>query len=701
MKDELFTDFETFSTVDLKKKGLWNYANHPDTGVLCLSYAFDDDPAGIIYFDDDMCPDDMYALKAMFEHVKGKQTFVAHNASFELAIWNLLFKPRYKWPELNPSQVICTMAECYAMNLPGSLENAAAALGLRMSKDTDGRALMLRMCKPLNNGKLISGKEKVPKWYHKSDSFTFMGKKISGPEAVKRLGQYCIVDTEVEREIHRRAVPLSAYERKMWTMDYHINRRGVLFDKEAVEGALLIRDDTTEQLNKEMNEVTDGFVAKCSSVGALKDWAADFGVIQDSLSKDVLVELIENDDIKLNKFDLPPEVRKAFELRREAGRATSVSKLATISAQSDPQGRVHNMFQYHGAGTGRWAGRGVQPHNFTRDLPPPEVVEEILSFVKQGDASTIDILYGPPLTQISKLLRGFITAGGDRTFIGGDYSNVEGRGLAWLAGEEWKLNAFREYDAGIGPDLYKLTYANTFNVDVGTVTDTQRQVGKVEELALGYAGGVGAFRQMGGDSLDLTDEEIDDIKNGWREVHPKIKAYWKELQQAAMNATIYKGKTYTAGEPGRQVKFKTAGSFLWCLLPSGRALCYPYPQIRHGNFGPYLTYKIAPSQDDFKKGRIIEDKTNTRTWARVSTYGGKLSENITQAICRDLIGYAMLNLDDAGYKIVLHVHDESVEEGNFTEDDRIKVETIMNTVPGWAKDFPLKADCWMNKRYIK
>jgi len=701
MKDELFTDFETFSTLDLRKKGLWNYVISPGTGVLCLSYAFDDDPAGIVYFDEDLYPDDMYALKKMFEHVKAGKTFIAHNASFELAIWNLLFHKRCKWPKLNPEQVICTMAECYAMNLPGSLENAAAALGLRLSKDTDGKALMLRMCKPINNSKLISGEDNAPLWYHDSDSFTFMGKKISGAEAVKRLGQYCAQDTEVERAIHRRTLPLSAHERKVWAMDYKINQRGVLFDPDAVKGALAIRDETTEYLNNEMNKLTDGHVAKCSSIAALKDWVADFGVIKDSLSKDVIVEIIENDETNIERIKLPEEVRRALELRREAGRATSVSKLATIGLQSDKKGRVHNMFQYHGAGTGRWAGRGVQPHNFTRDLPKPEVVEEIIKYVKEGKASTIDMLYGPPLTTISKLLRGFITAGEGRSFIGGDYSNVEGRGLAWLAGEQWKLDAFEEYDNGTGPDLYKLAYANTFHVDVNSITDEQRQVGKVEELALGYAGGVGAFRQMGGDSLELTDEQIDGIKNGWRDAHLNIKAYWKELQKAAIAAVLHKGSTYEAGSPGRQVKFKTAGSFLWCLLPSGRALCYPYPQIRHGDYGPYLTYKIAPSQDDFKKGRIIDDPTNTRQWARVSTYGGKLSENITQAICRDLLANAMLNLQDAGYLIVLHVHDESVEEGNFTEDDRIKVETIMNTVPRWAKDFPLKAKCWLNKRYIK
>jgi DNA polymerase len=577
---------------------------------------------------------------------------------------------------------------------------------------------MLKMCKPMNASKLKEGKETVPRWHHEAKEFTFMGEKINGEQAVTRLGQYCMQDVEVERAIHKRVLKLSAYEHRVWCMDYRINQRGVLFDPVAVKAALDIRDIVVADLNRQMNEVTGGEVAACTNVGALKDWAADYGVVQDSLAKAEIEYLTGEDAFGNERYNLPREVRLAFDLRREAGRATSVAKLATIYGQSDEKGRVHNLFQYHGAGTGRFAGRSVQPHNFTRDLPPSAVVEDIMALVKTKNIEFLYILYGSPLTTISKLLRGFIVAGNNRSLIGGDYSNIEGRGIAWLAGEEWKVEAFRQCDANPdGPDIYELSYAKTFGKSPDTVMSGERQIGKVIELALGYQGGVGAFQTMAkAYGVTVSDGEADTAKFAWREAHPLIQQYWYDLQEAAMSAIKNPGKVFTAGAYGREAKFKVAGSFLWLLLPSGRALCYPYPRIDWTPvFGwvsntddgeappkrPAITYKTVPSAEEWKRGRIVDDVHNTKQWARVSTYGGKLAENITQALCRDLLVDAMLGLDDAGYKIVLHVHDEIIVEGIFTEKDRKKVEQIMNTVPPWAKSFPLVSKCWLNKRYIK
>lgn len=689
MTTPLFIDFETRSPLDLKKVGLYNYANHPETGIWCLAYAFGDGPVKVIYSPSDLPAD-------AFMHTMSGQEVVAHNAPFELAIWNTICAPRYGWPKLNPAQMTCTMARCYAMSLPGTLENAAGALGLKITKDTDGRALMLRMCRPVNSKQLAEGKDKAPIWITPEHQFTFMGQKVTGEWALKRLGDYCASDVDVERAIYERTLPLSAYEKKVWMMDYTINQRGVLFDPPAVEAALKIRDKVTEELNHKMDIVTEGAVTACSAVQALKEWAADYGVMPDSLAKAELGDLLEMDG-------LPGVVKEAFELRREAGRATSVAKLAKIRDLAKPSGRVPNMFQYHGAGTGRFAGRGVQPHNFTRDLPKPAVVEEIMELISEVNAELIDIMYGPPLTQISKLLRGFITAGTNGTLIGGDYSNVEGRGIAWLAGEEWKIQAFRDSDADPdGPDVYEQSYAKTFGKDPNSITSEERQIGKVVELSMGYAGGVGAFQTMAGAyGVTVSDDVADAAKIAWREAHPKIKQYWKHLQTAAIKAVQHPGMIHFAGAPGRLTKFKKAGSFLLALLPSGRCLCYPYPEIWHGKYGPYLTYKSVPSADDIKRGRLEDDPKNTRQWARMSTYGGKLAENITQAICRDLLVDAMLRLEEAGYPVVLHVHDEAVVEGKFKESDRIKVQEIMNTTPPWAVDFPLKSECWISKRYVK
>lgn len=331
-------------------------------------------------------------------------------------------------------------------------------------------------------------------------------------------------------------------------------------------------------------------------------------------------------------------------------------------------------------------------------------------------AKEIDVFHGEPSIMISKCLRGFIKAKEGKTLIGGDFANVEGRGLAWLAGEDWKLDAYRAYDRGEGPDLYCVAYGKSFGVDPRTIDkkDPRRQVGKVQELAFGYQGGVGAARKMAPkDTRDKTDAELDSWKTSWRAAHPRVKQYWYDLERAAIAAVLEPGKITQAGAAGRQVMFRKRGSFLWCRLPSGRTLCYPYPVVHTGDFGQFLTFKSVPDatvwatfvsqkeQGELNTTYIVDEPGNTREWCRISTYGGKLSENITQAICRDLLAEAMLRLTAAGFPICLHVHDEIVSEGRYVEADRVRFETLMCQVPSWATGFPISAGCWLSDRYIK
>jgi DNA polymerase len=395
--------------------------------------------------------------------------------------------------------------------------------------------------------------------------------------------------------------------------------------------------------------------------------------------------------------------------------------------------------QYHAATTGRWAGRGIQPHNFTRDLPEPHEVEDILASLREGRIRWLDIAYGEPSIMISKCLRGFIHAAPGKTFLGGDFSSIEGRGLAWLAGEEWKLEAYREIDADDDlPDMYERTYGVTFGIRPEDVTKLQRQIGKVEDLAFGYQGGVGAFRTMAkaGNILVVvkvtpeiarkaqkmglqvfTEIQVDGFKRGWRDGNPKIKQYWYDLQDAAIAAVQRAGEITKAGARGREVFFRKRGSFLWCRLPSGRNLCYPYPDVREGEYGPFLSFKGVPDQivwsiykdwlTNWKdKGKpnptyIVDEPDNTRAWCRISTYGGKLSENVTQAVCRDILADAITRVEAAGFRVVVHVHDEIVCEGVFAEADRAEFEKLMTVVPAWAADFPISAGCWLSARYIK
>jgi DNA polymerase bacteriophage-type len=278
-----------------------------------------------------------------------------------------------------------------------------------------------------------------------------------------------------------------------------------------------------------------------------------------------------------------------------------------------------------------------------------------------------------------------------------------------LAGEEWKWYAFRQFDAGNGPDIYKLAYSKSFNVAVDSITDEQRQVGKVEELALGYGGGVGAFQTMAKTyGVKMPDEQADNIKFLWREAHPAIKAYWYVLESAAIDAVLSNGNVYRAGAAGREVKYRKRGSFLWCQLPSGRVLCYPYPKIvavetPWGEMKDALTYMVVPTEDQRKKGKIVPDPVNRRDWARISTYGGMLSENVTQAASRDILAEAMLRVDEAGYPIIMHVHDEIVAEvpeweGDLTLDGMFG---IMKQSPAWATGLPIAVGGWEGKRYRK
>lgn len=321
-------------------------------------------------------------------------------------------------------------------------------------------------------------------------------------------------------------------------------------------------------------------------------------------------------------------------------------------------------------------------------------------------ADIIDAIYGPPLEVLSNCLRGFMVPAPGHLLVVGDFASVEGRGVAWFSGEEWKLRAYRESDAKTGPGIYELAYAKAFRVPVESVKNPsfERQVGKTMELAFGYQGGVGAFQTMAKTlGVKVADDKAEEFKVGWRAAHPKVKQTWYDLQRAAINATLKPGEGYSAGHPGRGVKFKAVGSFLWCLLPSGRALCYPYPKVLEGNFGPQLTYMKVPSPGAEDAGKIIHDEANRGNWARVKTYGGSLMENVIQAICRDLLVHVLLALHEAGARIVMHVHDEAVIEvaAGKAPGAHKELERLMSTAPAWAAGFPLMGEVKTMARYGK
>jgi DNA polymerase len=661
MNPHLHIDFETRSTVDLKAAGLHNYATDMSTDVWCMAYAFDDGPVEL-WAMNDPAPIDVLM------HVQTGGLVFAHNAAFEFAIWNHVCTRLYDWPALKQEQMRCTAAMAYAMALPGSLEKAAAAVGIEQQKDMRGHRVMLKLCKP-------------------KDDLTW----ADTPELLAELYAYCKQDVEVERELSKRLLALPASEQALYLLDQKINHRGIHVDVPAVDAAIAVVESEQARLHAAMRAVTNNAVATCTAVGQLGDWIRAQGV--------PIIGVAKADVIDALAGDLPENVRKALTCRQEAAKS-STAKLSAMRDKASKDGRVRGTMQYHGAGTGRWAGRGIQVHNFPRGKLSPTEVEGVFGILLGAGtpaekAASIDCIYGPPLDVISSCLRGFICAAPGHDLIAPDFANIEGRGIAWLADEQWKLDAFAAYDRGEGPDIYIASYAASFGVPVEEVTKALRQAGKVEELAFGFGGALGAWRAMEREYglPPMPDEQVLDINRRWRAAHPRITQYWYALEDAAVSAVCLPGKTFSAGPNGRDIRYLVKGSFLWCKLPSGRNLCYPYPKMKEP--------VDKPGWKEAIHYMTVDGTTNK--WVETHTYGGKLAENVTQAVARDLLAEALVRLDAAGYETVMHVHDEIVVEvpASAPADEKEKVEKIMAVVPEWAKGLPIATEAFRGKRYRK
>lgn len=649
----LHFDWETKSCCDLKVRGLHNYAVDLTTDIWCGAWAFDDEEPEI-WLPGMPCP------QRIREHVEAGGIVFGHNVIFEWHLWNEVATKRYGWPPLAISQCRCTMARCYAMALPGSLERAAAALGIQEQKDMAGHRLMMQMAKPRSENPVVY-------W----DDF----------EKVLELSAYCKQDLRTERGVEKRTLPLSADEQKLWELDAVINSRGVGIDQVSVAKAIKIVAAEKTRLDEEMRRVTQGVVSVCSEVKRLGDWIRENGVPIDGVAKADVLDALASEN-------LPEPVRAALLLRQEAGK-TSTAKLKAMVDAASPDGRVRNTMQYHGAAPGRWSGRRIQPHNLPRPNAKFSDIEDAIA--NFDDTDYLSVFHGPPLTVVSNSLRSMIVAADGKDLLAADFANIEGRGLAWLAGEEWKLQAFRDFDAGIGPDLYLVSAGRIYECEPTAFTkdSIERQHGKVAELACGYGGGVGAFQMMAKTYLVKVDDAIAErIKTKWREAHPRIVQYWYDLERAMIDAVLNTGNVYTV----RDCKFKVSGSFLWLQLPSKRVICYPYPTVKP-------TETPWGEMKDQVHYMTVDGLTNK--WVETHTYGGKLSQNITEAVCRDVLVHAIRACEGAGYPVVLHVHDEVVSEVPKGFGSLAEFERLCSQTPVWAKGLPVVASGWRNARYHK
>lgn len=645
----LTIDFETRSECDLKTAGVWKYAEHPSTRILCLGIKVDDHPAGLWW--PGWTGQDGISLFELIHLITEAKYIYAHNAEFETAMWQLMPIP------LPLEKLRCTAAMAAYHALPRSLDNCAKALGLSAGKDAEGYKLMMKMCKPQTDRK---SKEKF--W-------------IEDPDSFQRLGEYCKQDCEVEYQVEKRLRQLPEIEQEVWRVDQIINRRGVAIDTRLVKEAMRVGEEQQELFKAEMKTLVG-----CSpnQVATILTRLNAEGVPLNELTKDSVTKALAG--------ELPPKVRRILEIRQSSAR-TSAKKYAAMEKRVSADGRARSLFMYHAATTGRWGGKSIQPQNMPSRgvIVDPDAAIEVIS--RGASAEEIEFLWGDTMQVLSSCTRGAIIAPPGKDLICSDYSAIEGRVLAWVCGEEFILDAYRN-----GDDLYKIAAAGAFHKPYDTITKAERSIGKVIVLANGFGGGSHAFLAMAkGYGIDeIPEDEAKEIVKAWRENRPKTVAFWRDLQAAAINAIENPGSLYICQKTIWGVK----DGYLCCKLPGGRTLRYPNPSVGEKP-APWDKKKMIPVINFW--GNDINNH-----WTKLETYGGRLCENVVQAIARDILAEAIVRIEKHGkYVPVLHCHDECLSEvaegaGNLEEYNE-----LLTRLPGWAVGLPLEAEGWIGKRYKK
>ena len=701
----IFMDLETYSECDIKR-GAYAYAEHPTTEVLLWGYAIGDAPAKVWDVTrGEAMPHDLH--EALGEVMAGEAKTVWHNGfNFDT---NVLAQSRDRRTRIRipRSAIIDTMHIAYQHGLPGALGDLCTIYGLGedKAKDRDGKRLVQLFCKPHR--------------YGKNDPTKVRYNRVSRPEDWERFVNYCRLDVEAERELFKRLprINLTRQERALELLDDRINQRGMLMDTDLARAAIKALEDEAKANRSRTAELTGGALDSTTRTAALIAYLKDrFGIELKNLQKNEVARLIEDDTI-------PEPMRDLLRIRLTSAKA-SVKKYQAILDCVNSDGRLRGCLQFRGASrTGRWSGRLFQPQNLPRQTKDPDDVNKDIDDLKAGELW----MWARDLAgDLAQALRGAIIVPPGKKMVVADYSNIEGRVLAWVAGEKWKLQAFRDYDAGTGPDLYKLTYARAFNIDVAKVTKPQRQMGKVLELAMGYGGGVGAFVAFAtgysvhletmADSLDgvipsdVYEESCDlyewaagqnrlgglsrkvwiacdSVKRLWRRSNPHIVALWDSAAAACVTAIREPGVKVGIALDGA-VHAVRKGSWLYIRLPSGRFLCYPSARLGSKEEGCDLTYMGVNQY--------------TRKWERIKTFAGKLVENTIQAIACDVLAAALPRLDANGYEPILTVHDEVLAEALDTDEfTHERMEKLMATNPKWAEGLPLAAAGFESKRYHK
>lgn len=651
----LSIDIETYSDVNIKKAGLYRYVQSPAFRVLLFAYSFDSAaPAVIDLANGEPIPPEVQ--NALFSPDVVKH---AYNAAFEWYYLSNLF--RVKEPAKWLPQWRCTMVHGLYCGLIGGLGKVGEVLGLPADKQKDkiGGLLIQKFCVPGKNGQPITPAQEPQKW--------------------GLFKSYCKRDVVTEMEVERRlsAFPVPDRVQREWEQDMRVNLAGVRLDMDLAEGAKAYADAELAGLKEQIKRITG--VSNPKSTVQMKSWLSEqLGEEVPKLDKAAVEEYLDREE-------LPVKVRAALELKQRLGK-TSVSKYKAMLECVCPDGRIRGLLQFYGASrTGRWAGRLVQMQNLPRNYI--EELDYARGLVKSGRVNELSFTFGNVPDTLSQLIRtAFIPAEGHgmndiHAFVVADFSAIEARVIAWLAGETWRMKAFAN-----GEDIYCASASRIFGVPVVKHGENGhlRQKGKVAELACGYGGGVPAMKSMGG--ANMPESELKQIINDWRRASPNIVRLWYALESAAMAAVRTGMPESAAGLIFRYESTPDDLRFLTIQLPSGRKLFYANPFFAPNRFGNVSLHYYGA-----KAGK----------WTALETYGGKLTENIVQAIARDCLAAALENLEAAGYRTVMHIHDEVILDVPAEQADLEKVCGLMCEMPPWADGLLLKADGFVGDYYKK
>lgn len=641
----LAIDIETYSDVDLISCGVYKYSSSPYFEILLIAYSVDDKETVCIDVANGEEPPKEF-MEMLFDDTVTKTAF---NANFERTCFSNYYQHSFR-----PEAWRCTAVQAAMLALPLSLEGVGAVLGLDKQKMTEGKELIKYFCSPCKATKSNGGRTRnLPK---------------DAPEKWRQFKTYCIRDVDVEKQIRQRLAkfPIPKREQEIYCLDQKINDRGIMVDRNLVNHAVACDLLYKETATARAYELTG--LENPNSVSQLKLWLKEKGLEVDSLAKDTVKDL---------SMKAEGDVQEVLKLRLATSK-TSVKKYEAIDRSVCAENRVHGLLQFYGANrTGRWAGRLVQIHNLPQNhLPDLELARALVS---EGRYEEVELFYESTPNVLSELIRTAFVAKPGCRFIISDYSAIEARVLAWLAGEEWRLQVFETHGK-----IYEASASAMFHVPIEEITKTSplRQKGKISELALGYGGAVGALTSMGALKMGLTEEELPGLVSTWRSANPHITAFWWAVDEAAVTAVRDKKPS----KVGR-VSFEYKSGILFVTLPSGRKLSYVKPRMMLNKFG--------------REGLTYEGIGESKKWMRLETYGPKLVENIVQAASRDILAEAMLRLEKEGFDIVCHVHDEVVLEVPDGKSSVEEVNEIMAVNPVWTEGLPLKAAGFESPFYKK